>query len=161
MNEKLDQADRDADAGFKALFQSVEQPRPRDGFVERTMLALGQDTLPSGRRPLQRPWIAPLRWAAVIAASIAAVWGAAINLASVASAFAWLLARTILAPLRLLQFIGTAVDLWGFVAKTGEALGKGLATREASTVLIVVTLIGLTSLAILRRLLVSENESWF
>ena len=160
MNEKLDQADRDTDAGFKALFQSADQPRPRDGFVGRTMLAVGQETLPSGRRPLQRPWIAPVRWAAVVAAAIGAVWGAAINLASVASAFARLLAQTILAPLRLLQFIDTAVDLWGLVAKTGEALGRALATREASTALIVVTLIGLASLTILRRLLISEKESW-
>ena len=158
MEEQFDELNEDA--GLKAMFQSVEQRRPRSGFVDRTILATRGEVLPAGRRALRRPWSGALHWAAGIATATAVVYGAAINLAAVAPTFVWLLAQTIQAPLRLLQFVDTALDLWGLAATIGEAFGKVLATREASTGLIVVAIVGLTSLSILRRLLVSEKESF-
>ena len=159
LQEWEEQKDGELDESLTALFESVEPPSPRSGFVSRTMKAVRRAPLPAGRRALRHAWTTPLGWAALVSVATAATYGIVLNQPLVAEAFASLVGGGVRAGLWLLQFVRTGAAVFDVFSTTGRAVARAMSTKQATAGLTVMTGIAAFSLFTLKRLLFSEKES--
>lgn len=159
LQEWEEEKDRDLDASLTALFQSVPPPQPTSGFAGRTLKAIRRLPLPEGRRPLRRPWSVPVGWGALIAGTSASACFILVNQPLLAGAFASLLSRGLRIGVWGLQFVAGGLALSDLFTTTGLAVARVIATREGSTSLLLMAVIGALSLSALHRLLFAEGEA--
>ena len=150
--------EEDLDRPLAALFRSIEAPAPPSDFAERTMKAVKAAPLPAGRRPLRHPLAGLMGWAALIAGVAVSSWGMAVTQPQFASAFTTLLSGGIGVGMWLMQFAGAGFALSDVLTTTGLAVTRAIVTREGSTGLVLMSVMGAVSLSALHRLLISEGE---
>lgn len=154
-----DEKDRELDAGLTALFQSVESPKPPAGFALRTMKAVRRTPLPAGRRALRHRWVTPLAWAALIAGAASVALGAGINQPLAADVVTSGVATGLRLGVWFLQVVLASFSVFEMFAKTGLAVARAMATREAAAGLTLMAVTAGLSLSMLRALLFSKKES--
>jgi len=145
------------DGRLLTLFRSVDAPVPSSGFAARTMAAAKREPLPAGRRPLRSPLAALFGWAALVAGVSLSAWAIAGGVPFFGSAFTTLVSGGISVGLRLMQFAGAGLAVSDVFVTTGLAVSRAVMTKEGSTGLMLVAVIGALSLSALHRLLVSEG----
>lgn len=140
-----------------ALFRRVEAPAPSPDFVARTMRAVKREPLPASRRRLRNPLTIFVGWVAVIAGVALSASMIAVNQPLFASAFTTLVSGGIATGVSLMQFAGTGLALLDLFTTTGLAVSRAVVTREGSTGLLLIAVMGALSLSALHRLLMSEG----
>lgn len=154
-----DEKDHELDASLTAIFQSVSPPQPASGFAARTLKAVRRQHLPAGRRALRRSWSIPVGWAALTGGTAAIAYFILMNLPLIAGIFTRLVAGGVGVSMWLVHFIGTGLALSNLFTTTGLAVARVVATREGSTGLMLMAVIGALSLSALHRLLFAEGEA--
>ena len=140
-----------------ALFRSLRSSALSSDFVARTMRAVKREPLPAGRRRLRNPITIFAGWAAVIAGVAFSAWMIAINQPVFASAFTTLVSGGIATGVSLMQFASTGLALLDLFTTTGIAVSRAVVTKEGSTGLMLIAVMGALSLSGLHRLLMSEG----
>jgi hypothetical protein len=165
LQEWEQEKDLDLDEQLTTLFRSVDAPAPGAGFVSRTMNAVRRTPLPQGRLPLRLPWIVPVGWTTLVAAAVAASYGAFSNqrlVEWVADVCSWTVALGIRAGMRFVQSVHTTSAVFDLLETMSRVVSHVLSTREAAGGLISMALVAALSLSVLNRLLFSEkgSSSW-
>ena len=145
------------DEQLEVLFRSVAAPGPSSDFVTRTLKAVRRAPLPAGRRPLRSPLAGIAGWAALVAGVAVSAGAIAVNTPVFAAVFAALLSSGITLGVWLMQAAGAGLALSDVFTTTGIAVSRVIVTREGSTALLLIAIIGATALSALQRLLVSEG----
>jgi hypothetical protein len=155
-NAKLHEAEPEAQ--LLALFRSVEAPSPSAEFVSRTMHAVACAPLPSGRRALHGPLASLFGWAALIAGVALSALAVVLTQPIFASMFSQVISRGVGVGVWLMQFRSTALAMLDVLTTTGLAVSRAAATREGTTGLLLIGVMGALSLSALHRLLISDGE---
>lgn len=144
-----------AEEAFGAVFASMPRLAPPPGFTERVIMAFDREP-DTGRAT----WL----WKAALAAAVALAGLATgllplvrwipIRLPSVGDVFA--AAARGLAWLE--QWLRTAIDIWGTLARIGGAIGAAAQTPEIATAMMGSALISAAALYSLHHLLVYERR---
>ena len=145
------------DARLLALFRNAEAPAPSSGFAARTMTAVKREPLPAGRRPLRSPLTTLFGWAALIFGVAVSAWLIAANQPLVAASFTTVVTGAIGLGVRLMQLAGAGLAVSDVFTTTGLAISRAVITKEGSTGLVFIAVIGALSLSALHRLLISEG----
>jgi hypothetical protein len=153
---KLHEAEPDAQ--LLALFRSVEAPAPSAEFVSRTMHAVARAPLPAGRRALHSPLASLFGWAALIAGVALSALAVVLTQPIFASMFSQVISRGVGVGVWLMQFRSTALAMLDVLTTTGLAVSRAAATREGTTGLLLIGVMGALSLSALHRLLISDGE---
>ena len=145
------------DEQLAVLFRSTAAPMPSADFAARTMKAVKRASLPAGRRPLRSPLAGIAGWAALVAGVAVSAGAIAVNTPMLASIFASLVSGGIGVGVRLMQSAGAGLALADIFTTTGLAVSRVVVTREGTTALLVIAVIGASALVALQRLLISEG----
>ena len=158
LQEWEEEKDREFEQQLASLFRTAEAPAPSRDFVANTLKAVQRAALPPHRRPLRHPWIAPLGWAALVAATavIAINLGLRLPLAEV---FASMVALGIRAGAGVLQMVHAGSFTFDVLAKTSGVAVRVLSTPAAGGGILALTVAATSSLLMLKKLLSSEKES--
>ena len=146
------------DARLLTLFRTVDVPMPSADFAARTMRAVSRAPLPSGRRALRSGLASLFGWAALIAGIALSALTVAMTQPVFASIFSQVISRGVGMGVWLMQFRNAAFVMLDVLATTGLAVSRAAATREGTTGLLLITVMGALSLSALHRLLISEGE---
>jgi hypothetical protein len=146
------------DAQLLTLFRTAEAPAPSADFVARTMHAVTRAPLPSGRRALHGPLASLLGWAALIAGVALSALAVVLTQPIFASMFSHVISRGVGMGVWLMQFRSTALAMLDVLTTTGLAVSRAAATREGTTGLLLIGVMGALSLSVLHKLLISEGE---
>jgi hypothetical protein len=146
------------DDDLTRAFRSARQPMPSPGFAARTMKAVRRAPLPAGRKPLSHPLSALVGWAALIAGA-AAMIGVVMTQPLIGRGFASLLSTGVGLGVWLVGGISSGILLADVLSTAGLAVGRAVATKEATTGLMLLTAVGALSLSALHRLLISKGEA--
>jgi hypothetical protein len=152
--EELDELD----ARLLAWFRTIDGPMPSGDFAARTMRAVSRAPLPSGRRALRSGLASLVGWAALIAGVALSALTVAMTQPVFASIFSQVISRGIGMGVWLMQFRNAAFVMLDVLATTGLAVSRAAATREGTTGLLLVAVMGALSLSALHRLLISQGE---
>ena len=148
----------EVDAQLLTLFRSVESPEPSAGFAARAMRAVTREPLPAGRRALRSPLASLFGWAALIAGVALSALAVVLTQPIFASMFSRVISRSVGVGVWLMQFRSAALALLDVFTTTGLAVSRAAATREGTTGLVLIAVMGALSLSALHRLLISEGE---
>jgi hypothetical protein len=148
----------EVDAQLLTLFRRVKAPAPSADFVARTMQIVTRAPLPSGRRRLQSPLSSLFGWAALIAGVALSALAFFLTQPIFASMFSQVISRGVGIGVWLMQFRSTALAILDVLTTTGLAVSRAAATREGTTGLLLIAVMGALSLSALHRLLISEGE---
>jgi hypothetical protein len=151
-------AEDEMDAQLLALFRRVEAPAPSADFAARAMRAVAREPLPAGRTPLRSPLASLFGWAALIAGVALSALAVVLTQPIFASMFSRVISRSIGLGVWLMQFRSAALALLDVFTTTGLAVSRAAATREGTTALVLIAVMGALSLSALHRLLISEGE---
>jgi hypothetical protein len=146
------------DTQLSALFRSADPLTPSVAFTSRTMKAVMREPLPASRRPLRTPFGSLAGWAALIASVALSAWAIAVNQPLFASAFTMLISGGIGLGVWLIQLAGMSLAVSEVFAITGRAVSRAIVTKEGSTGLILIALVGAASLSTLRYLMSERPE---
>ena len=147
-----------AEEAFGALFEALPRLSPRAGFTERVVMTL--------RESQREPETGRATWVGKAALA------AALALGGIA---AGLLPLVRLLPIRIPSlgdvataaargiawlggWLGAGLDVWGTLARVGDAIGKAAATPEIATAMMGSALISALALYTLHHLLVYERR---
>jgi hypothetical protein len=151
-----DENDRDVDAAFRTLARLLQQPSPRHDFSNRVMAALRDAPLPEGRKKLRaghpKP-IAGLLGAAAAAAFCAALWAMGVAQFFVARMFLAMVQGGVFA-IRLVSFMP---QMWKWIGLAVRALTAIIGSTEMLSVLVIITLLNVLTLAALTRVVSSSR----
>jgi hypothetical protein len=145
------------DARLSELFRSADRPEPSRDFVSRTMNAVRVEPLPAGRQTLRRPWTAPLAWAVLVGSAAAAAYALLIGQPFPAELVASTVGVALHVSTRLLHLVGVGLALSELFATVGHAVARAAATREGTTLLMLIAAVAGTSLLGLQRMF-SDRE---
>jgi hypothetical protein len=151
--------ERQAEDAFGTLLASAPRLTPSAGFAERVLWAI--QPAPAPQLALGAWW-----WKAAVVAAVTLV-GTATGLLPLvqwlpigAPSFGEVLRTGADGLVWIGEWLAAGLALWGFLARIGTALQVAVVTPQVASLLLASTLIGVSALYSLNRLLAFERRTW-
>ena len=147
-----------AEEAFGALFEALPRLAPRAGFTERVVMTLRE----SHREPEtgRATWVGKAALAAALA--LGGIAAGLLPLVRLLPIRIPSLGDVVTAAARGIAWLGgwlsAGLDVWGTLARVGDAIGKAAATPEIATAMMGSALISALALYTLHHLLVYERR---
>jgi hypothetical protein len=155
-NASINESDREVDGAFRTLVRVLPQAAPRHDFSHRVMAAVRREPLPAGRRNLRAGHsnaLTGLVGAAAVAAIFAALWAMGVAQVLVMRALLIIVQGSVFA----IRVVGFMPEAWRWLDLTLRALTAIIGSTEMLSVVLIMTLLAVFTLAALTRVVASSR----
>jgi hypothetical protein len=152
----VDENDRDVDGAFRTLVQVLPQAAPQHDFSQRVMAAVRREPLPAGRRRLSASHskvLTGLVGTASVAAIFAALWAMGLAQVLVTRALLTIVQGSVLA----IRLVGSMPEAWRWAGLALRALTAIVGSTEMLSVVLIMTLLTVFTIAALTRVVASSR----